>query len=176
MPTDRTVVPLTPADLWIRGDALPRLLDGWCGPISDREYGHGVRCRDEIEIDNVRGWYWFPNVGARGLPNCDIRMDCRRPEVQARLADVLHHLGVYLSNTLAARRHGGLSNIEAAALCWLAVERHAAGLPVSHGVFRTPQTKLRETLFARGDILRDPGALLLPLPDGRIGRLEAPRA
>ena len=168
-----TCRPLTSEDLWLASDTLPGLLDGWCGPIFDREYGIGTRCRDEHEAGVVRGWYWFPGVGARGLPNVDICLDCRRPEIRDHARRVLLAAGHDIGPIIEAELRGDITPTEAAGLVWCSLLRVEVGL----GVVGPPLTvepdegDLSEWL-ADGWTIWSNGALLMPLPDGVIGRLE----
>jgi len=180
--------PLTLADLWLPGDVLGgAILKGWRGPTTVR------RCDDWDEA--VWLGMAFSAFVPRGSecsgfsPGANVRLDCRRPEVRDRAARVL---GPDLLPIHAAELRGEITPGEAAGLVWCSVVRREAGLGVVQAILgeteRLAHITYRKYIagervgrvrdgdaaqLALGVALREPGGiLLLPLPDGVVGRLE----
>lgn len=167
--SDPTYRPLTGEALWAPGDILGgALLDpGWpretCAgpwyPIHSHDPYGATQCEDcgpPCSVD-------WPRV------LIDLRLQRERDHARRVLLAAGHDIGPIIE----AELRGDITPTEAAGLVWCSLLRVEAGL----GVVGLPLTvepdegDLSEWL-ADGWTLWSDGALLMPLPDGVIGRLE----
>lgn len=203
-----TYRPLTGDDLWVSGDALPGLLDGWCGP-SEYERAAGLRldCRRPEVRDHARRVLLAAGHDIGPTIEAELRGDITPTEaaglVWCSLLRVEAGLGV-VRGPLPAWKHEGESTngpgtpthpqwarrgTIVAEVGWYYVGRHdyregwALRENVLHGDHchaHGPETGNAGKLaadtaaLAAGYAIREPGALLLPLPDGVVGRPETP--
>lgn len=195
---DLTYRPLTAADLWVRGDILGgallreglpvdvRTASSWAaGAIVDSNGGGEPY---------VVGYYRCGEycIGEHERAGC-LRLDCTRPEVRDRARRVLLPMGHDLGPIIDAELRGEITPGEAAGLVWCSILRVGAGLPALRGWRTTLDAAIawclpgapkdvilraehsddaRLATLAAGFALREPSALLLPLPGGVVGRLE----
>lgn len=80
---------MTTPSIYIAGDCLPGLLDGWCGPIEMEADGNGIYYEGSV-FDH---WVHLPG-DPRAYMTCNhpTRLDLRRAEVRDRVARVLANL------------------------------------------------------------------------------------
>lgn len=132
------------SDTTIRADALAGLIVGWTGPVDylDCEAAENGET-DEPEwrpaIVNALGMVWYEAEDCSWRPvyreRPELRLDCLRPEVRARVGSVLAARGTPIHHILDAARPGALSAqhiAEAVAYC---VRNVARGGEVLRGVY-----------------------------------------